>query len=111
MRTVPILICSALALAGCRFINIEKHDPVVFTPPDSTNTVVVVEGGWEAHYRSYGMWTSFGNLEVSVHSNGVLVVKLDDLNADVSTNNVVVVEGAGAAAGEIVEHVIEALKK
>ena len=72
--------CALLAL-GCRSISVHKHDPVVYTPPGQTNVVCIVEGGWDASYYSYGVWTSFGSLGVTIGTN-VVSLTLNDLNSD-----------------------------
>ncbi len=101
--------CALLAL-GCRSISVHKHDPVVYTPPGQTNVVCIVEGGWDASYYSYGVWTSFGSLGVTIGTN-VVSLALNDLNSDVSTNHTQIIIAGGEAAGEIAEHIIDALKK
>lgn len=103
------LLVIALLIAGCRSVVIHKHDPVCFVPPGQTNVVCVVEGGWDARYFSYGLLTSFGQLEVRVTTNAVSFM-MTDLNSDVSTNHTQIIIAGGEAAGEIVEHVIEGLK-
>ena len=101
--------CALLAL-GCRSISVHKHDPVVYVPPGQTNVVCIVEGGWDASYYSYGVWTSFGSLGVAIGTNAVSLT-LNDLNSDVSTNHTQIIIAGGEAAGEIAEHIVDALKK
>ena len=101
--------CALLAL-GCRSISVHKHDPVLFQPPGQTNVVCIVEGGWDASYYSYGVWTSFGSLGVTIGTN-VVSLTLNDLNSDVSTNHTQIIVAGGEAAGEIAEAIINGLKK
>lgn len=101
--------CALLAL-GCRSISVHKHDPVVYVPPGQTNVVCIVEGGWDASYYSYGVWTSFGSLGVTIGTN-VVSLTLNDLNSDVSTNHTQIIIAGGEAAGEIAEAIINGLKK
>lgn len=109
MRKLICVACALFAL-GCRSIAVHKHDPVFWTPPGQTNVVCVAEGGWDATYYSYGVWTSFGSLGVTIGTN-VVSLTLNDLNSDVSTNHVQIIVAGGEAAGEIAEHIIDALKK
>lgn len=103
--------CAAALLAlGCRSISVHKHDPVVYTPPGQTNVVCIVEGGWDASYCSYGVWTSLGSLGVTIGTN-VVSLTLNDLNSDVSTNHTQILIAGGDAAGKIAEHIVDALKK
>lgn len=95
------------AVAGCRSIRVEKHDPEVIV---SSNSVIVVEGGWEAKYWSYGTITSFGRLDIGIATNHTVTVSLSDLQADMSTNHVIMINAAGETAGEIAKKIIEGLK-
>lgn len=107
---IPWLIIGAAVgffLAGCRSIRVEKHDPEVIV---SSNSVIVVEGGWEAKYWSYGMLTSLGRLDIGIATNHAVTVSLSDLRADMSTNHVIIVNAAGESAGEIAKKIIEGLK-
>lgn len=109
-KMLCVLGASALIALGCRSISVHKHDPVVYTPPGQTNVVCIVEGGWDASYYSYGVWTSFGSLGVTIGTN-VVSLTLNDLNSDVSTNHTQIIIAGGDAAGEIAEHIVDALKK
>jgi hypothetical protein len=103
-------VAAALLALGCRSISVHKHDPVVYVPPGQTNVVCIVEGGWDASYYSYGVWTSFGSLGVTIGTN-VVSLALNDLNSDVSTNHTQIIVAGGEAAGEIAEAIINGLKK
>lgn len=105
-----VLAIVFLACAGCRSISVHKRDPVVFAPPGQTNVVCVVEGGWDASYYSYGVWTSFGSLGVTIGTN-VVSLTLNDLSSDVSTNHTQIIIAGGEAAGETAEAIINGLKK
>lgn len=108
MRVVLFVIMAVVTvIVGCRTIDVEKHDPVVVTSGSDT---IVVPGGWEAHYRSYGMFTTFGSLDIVAGTNGTAAVRLSDLNSDVSSNTVYVIEATGEASGEIIRKIIEGLK-
>lgn len=109
-KMLCILAACALLALGCRSIAVHKHDPVVWTPPGQTNVVCVVEGGWDATYYSYGVWTSFGSLGVTIGTN-VVSLTLNDLNSDISTNHVSIIVAGGTAAGEIAEGIVQGLKK
>lgn len=109
-KVLHILAVIALLVLGCRSVTIHRHDPVIWSPPGRTNEVYAVDGGWDAHYHSYGLFTSFGSLSVTVGTN-VVHIALTDLNSDVSTNHAPVIVAGGTAAGEIVEGAIKGLKK
>ena len=109
-KMLCVFAACALVALGCRSITVHKHDPVVYTPPGQTNVVCIVEGGWDASYYSYGVWTSFGSLGVTIGTN-VVSLTLNDLNSDVSTNHTQIIIAGGEAAGEIAEHIVDALKK
>lgn len=90
-------LCSLalFALAGCRYVDVERR----------------VDGSWEAHYYSYGLWSTLGSLDVDVGTNGLVRLSLNDVNSDVSTNHVTIVDSTGKVvaeiAGEIVERVVK----
>ena len=88
------LIAAAMCCSGCRSIDAEKR----------------ADGSWEAHYRSWGLFTDLGYLDIQVGTNGVAHLTLNDLSTDVSTNHVAIITASGDFAGEIAEHVIEGLK-
>ena len=109
-RVLAACVAAALLALGCRSITVHKHDPVFYTPPGQTNVVCFAEGGWDAKYFSYGVWTTFGHLEVTLGTN-VVSLALNDLNSDVSTNHTQIIVAGGEAAGEIAEAIINGLKK
>lgn len=96
-----------ITVCGCRSIQVAKHDPTVIV---SSNNVIVVDGGWDAKYWSYGVFTSLGRLEVGVTTNRTVTVSLSDFHTDMSANHVVIIDAVGKAAGEIAAEVVEALK-
>ena len=75
-------------------INAEKH----------------MDGSWEAHYRSYGLFSDLGHLSIKVETNGVVQLELNDFSTDLSTNHIAIISASGDFAGEIAEHVIEGIK-
>ena len=109
-KMLCVFAACALVALGCRSITVHKHDPVFFQPPGQTNVVMFAEGGWDAKYWSYGLFTSFGHLEVTIGTN-VVSLALNDLNSDVSTNHVSIIVAGGEAAGEIAEGIVQGLKK
>lgn len=96
-------------LAACRSVSIDKHDPVVVQV--ASNQWLVAEGGWEAHYFSYGTLTQLGQLNICIDSNKAVRVKLDDYNGDLSTNHIYIITASGEAAGEAIKKAIEGLKR
>lgn len=90
------LSCALLLLgAGCRFVDVDYSD----------------DGSWRAKYYSYGVWTSLGFLDVSVSTNGTVRLKMDDLNSDVSTNHVTIVDSNGKVLAEVTSEIIGVLAK
>ena len=65
------------------------------------------DGSWEASYYSYGLFTTLGALQVSVGTNGVASLYLDDLSTDVSTNHVLIVDSSGRVVAEIAGEIIK----
>lgn len=96
-----------IASYGCRSIRVKKHDPDVVV---SSNSVIVVEGGWEADYWSYGVFTSLGRLDIDIATNHTVTVSLRDLQTDMSTNHVVIIDASGKSVADIASKIIEALK-
>lgn len=108
-RAISCAILAAWALSpGCRSLEVSKHDPIAVT--NSVGEVSYVHGGWDVKYWSYGLFTSFGTLTASVGTNGVAMVSISDLNSDVSTNHVAIIDASGKSAAEIAEAIIKALK-
>lgn len=105
--TATVLSCVAV-VTGCRTVTVEKHDPII--QQINSNEWVVAEGGWEARYRSYGLWTNFGELSITLSTNGVKSVTLKDLNSDVSTNHVAIITASGGTAADVAKAIVEALK-
>ena len=83
----------ALALCGCRYVDVEKHS----------------DGSWEAKYYSYGLWSTLGSLDVVVGTNGIAKLTLNDVNSDVSTNHVKIVDSAGKVVAEVTGAIVEAV--
>lgn len=109
-----ILACAAtagvisLTLAACRSIRVEKHDPVVVQV--ESNRWIVADGGWDAKYYSYGVFTKLGRLGIEISTNRSVRVELDDYNGEMSSNNVIVIEASGEAIGEIIKRAIQGAK-
>jgi len=107
-----LAVAAGISLAAicdaCRTVVVEKHDHVVVQV--ESNRWIVVEGGWEAKYRSYGVFTNLGRLEIDLTTNRAVRVCLDDLTTDVSSNHVYVITATGTATGEVVKKAIEGLK-
>lgn len=96
-----LALAIALAVAvGCRVVRVEKHDPVVFSDP-VTQEVTVLPGGWDLSIHSFLVFTSIGDLDVDVRTNGVVAFRLCDLRSSSDTNAVRAV--ADAAAKAVVE--------
>ena len=89
-----LVVASCFSYCGCRAIDAEKR----------------ADGSWEAHYRSYGLFTDLGYLDIQVETNGVAHLTLNDLTADMSTNHIAIISASGDFAGEVAEHVIKGLK-
>ena len=87
------LVALALALGGCRYVDVEKHS----------------DGSWEAKYYSYGLWSTLGSLDVVVGTNGIAKLTLNDVNSDVSTNHVKIVDSAGKVVAEVTGAIVEAV--
>lgn len=107
---------SAIAAAGviatlavaCRSIRVEKHDPVIVQV--ESNRWIVAEGGWDAKYYSYGVFTRLGRLGIELSTNRSVRVELDDYNGEMSSNNVIVIEASGEAIGEVIKNAIQGAK-
>lgn len=97
-----------LPVSGCRSLKIEKHGQEVVQT--SSNTWVVVDGGWSARYHAFGMWTRFGELSVAVETNGLRTISLRDLNTDVSTNHVAIIAATGGTASDIARAIMDAVR-
>ena len=95
MKLVLAILFTVALTGGCRTIDAEKH----------------ADGSWEAHYRSYGVFSELGHLNINIDTNGIVHLELDDFSTDMSTNHVAIVTASGDFAGEIAEHVIEGLSK
>ena len=90
LAKIATCLCLAVA-AGCRYVDVNRN----------------VDGSWHARYYSYGLWTSLGSLEVSVTTNGIAYLRMNDLGSDVSTNHVTIVDASGKVVAEITGEVIE----
>lgn len=95
MRKLVLIVALLSFAVGCRTIYAEKH----------------TDGSWIASYRSWGVFTDLGYLNIVVGTNGVATLTLNDLTTDMSTNHVAIITASGDFAGEIAEHVIDGLKK
>ena len=94
LAKIAACLCLAVA-AGCRYVDVNRN----------------VDGSWHARYYSYGLWTNLGSLEVSVTTNGIAYLRMNDLGSDVSTNHVTIVDASGKVVAEITGEVIERLVK
>lgn len=81
--------------AGCRYIDVDRE----------------ADGSWHARYYSYGLWTSLGQLEVNVTTNGLAHLRMNDLGSDMSTNHVTIVDSSGKVVAEITGEVVERIVK
>ena len=104
MKKMLFALAVAACVFGCRHITVVRNAPVV-TPAGE-----VVDGGWKAHYYSYGTFTTLGSLWIGITTNHTVRLYLNDITSNVSTNNAVVINAAGKSAGEIAAAVIQALK-
>lgn len=86
-------VSASLVFGGCRYVHVEKHG----------------DGSWEAKYYSYGLWSTLGKLDVVVGTNGIAKLTLNDVNSDVSTNHVRIVDAAGSVVAEITGAIVEAV--
>lgn len=88
-----LVAACALLAGGCRYVNVEKHS----------------DGSWEARYYSYGLWSTLGQLDVVVGTNGIAKLTLNDLGSDVSTNHVRIVDSAGKVVAEVTGAIVDAV--
>ena len=95
MKLLSVFLIAATLVGGCRAIDAEKR----------------ADGSWYAHYRSYGLFSELGHLNIEVATNGVVRLELDDFSSDMSTNHIAIISASGDFAGEIAEHVIEGIKQ
>ena len=90
---LKVLASAVLLVGACRSVHVERH----------------ADRSWKASYWSYGTFTSLGNLEFELSTNGVVRLRIDDLNADMSTNHYTVVDKSGKVVAEITGSLIHSL--
>ena len=121
MKKLMLLAALAAIVTGCQTrIVAEKHAEIV-TPIQKvvnvngeeqviTANAIISSGGWYASARS-PLWATeaLSGLSLGVATNGMVYLKLDQYNRDLSTNAVAMVHNLAELTSDIVAKVVSAI--
>ena len=104
---VVFALAMACAAAGCRHIEIDKHDPIPF--PSATNAVAWIDGGYEFTYWNWGFKTDVDSISADKTKDGVRIM-IGKIATDVSDRHEKIVGATGTAVGNVAQKVIDGVK-